>query len=280
MNNEISFILEEISIYKKHITQVNKILNKIGKLNSSKEDNIIELEKCINKLDNIIQNYEKDTHVKLLISDWLTRYRKNLIEIKDSIEKTFGIELESKLRELNIPLSGQYPELNAGLYSLVLNFGKQEVYVWYGPKQERLGICPLSATKITKYINDTTNNIGSKINGEEFLKILHRAYGIIAGKQHEEKVPIMQLLPLVSLYLQGDRFHKDPKKENYRGYSRADFSYDIYRIRQNKILTHSDKQLHIIVATRAYTKKRQDFIWIPENLSGKGSTYSHIEFRG
>lgn len=136
-----------------------------------------------------------------------------------------------------------------------------EVIIWYGPKQERLSRCHASPDKVAQRVAELRNRLGSPCSPEEFLSKLYDAYRAIA--KDGEAVPITRVLAEVSKRYNG-----------YGGYSRADFSYDLYRVRD----VASEWGLHLVVATRAYTRRRSDFLWVPDDQTGKGTVYSHLKF--
>ena len=71
-------------------------------------------------------------------------------------------------------------------------------------------------------------------------------------------------------------FFLNPSKNNFVGYERAFFSFDISRLESREI---EGFELNLITATRSYTKKKADFIWIPSDLLGNGDYISHIVFK-
>jgi hypothetical protein len=87
-------------------------------------------------------------------------------------------------------------------------------------------------------------------------------------------LPLLALLPFMALFVQNDRFLTDPQKDNYVGYGRADFSYDLYRLRE------VDSRPFLTIASRQQTQKRSDFLWIPSREDvEEGSYFAKIDFR-
>lgn len=86
-------------------------------------------------------------------------------------------------------------------------------------------------------------------------------------------MPIIKVLTELAFLLQNSHFHQDPRRENYESYSRADFSYDLFRIHRYQL---SPLKIQLKVATREYTRQRTDFLWIPDDENGRGTTYSHL----
>jgi len=50
----------------------------------------------------------------------------------------------------------------------------------------------------------------------------------------------------------------------------------LYRLKEREI---ENLELNLVTATRAYTRKRSDFLWVPSNERGDGVYISHIKFR-
>ena len=75
---------------------------------------------------------------------------------------------------------------------------------------------------------------------------------------------------------QNNKFKTNPRKEFYTDYTRFLFSYDLYKLKKRRV---QNNELTLIIATRAYTKKYSDFIWVPTNEKGDGNYISHIKFR-
>jgi hypothetical protein len=196
------------------------------------------------------------------------------------IRKKFGAQLEEELRKIGLSLSGQYPELKAGLFTIELDFDQWKAKLWYGPKQERLGECLFSPNKIISLIQEKRTQLGSQLPENELYEKLRKAYHRAVERKHGEPAPIIKVLPEMSFLIQSSRFLQDPQKENYRSYSRADFSYDIFRLRRFQAKSQSlfPTHMRLTTATRAHTKKRSDFLWIPDDESGRGTTYSHLKF--
>jgi len=75
------------------------------------------------------------------------------------------------------------------------------------------------------------------------------------------------------------KFRENPRKDYYKSYNRADFSYDLYRIKEYQSKNTLQYNLCLRVATREFTKQRYNFLWVPDNESDKGTTYSHLYFK-
>lgn len=197
------------------------------------------------------------------------------------MQQRFGTELEKELQKRGLSLSGHYPELKSGLFTIELDFEKWRSTLWYGPKQEHLTQCALSLAEIAKAIDNARGRLGSQLSNVDFLERLQNAYQrvlIITGSKDGDRAPIIKVLSELAYLLQEPRFHRDPRREHYKSYSRADFSYDLFRVRHSEAGNLFKQELRLVVATRAHTTRRPDFLWVPDDETGNGTVYSHLQF--
>jgi len=262
----------ELEDHKKNIQTIFKLLNEISKLHQNRDEKLPKIRQAVNQLNYSVNSFKQKGIYKLM--NWVTQYESYIKSAEEKLRKRVGVELESELQTLGISLSGQYPELKAGLFTIELDFDQWKATLWYGPKQERLTRLPLSASKIACQIKTEKQKLGSGLSEEKLLEKMRNAYYRATGMRDGNSVPIIRVLSELSFLLQDSRFLQDPRRENYRSYSRADFSYDLYRIRK------ISSSLHLTIATRAHTRRRADFLWVPNDENGEGTTYSHLEFRG
>jgi len=168
--------------------------------------------------------------------------------------------------------------LRAGFFEFEIEPEAGRVVLWYGhPKQERLASCPLSAKVAAAELVKLRKQLGSQLPERELLTKLREAYMGLSGSEFGEDIPLVPILSAVALLVQSKSFHNDPRKEHYRGYSRADFSYDLYRVKMNAKIPSSGA-CRLKPAVRAHTGSRKNFIWIPTGPGGDGKPYSHITF--
>ena len=272
-------LLSEFERSKKNVDSAIKLLKEISRLEQDRMENLPKLRARLTKLNGIIEQLGQGVEQHEALRNWADQYRRELAHAEEQIKKQFGVELEQELKKAGLSLSGQYPDLKAGLFTVELDFERQQVILWYGPKQERLDKCPLSVAKVVALIEKVRQQLGSRLSEDEFLSKLQEAYFRATGSERGEHVPIIGVLSELAYLLQSPRFHQDPRRENYKSYSRADFSYDLFRIRQSEPHAPFDKRLHLVVATRTHTRQRQDFLWVPDDESGRGTTYSHLQFK-
>lgn len=196
------------------------------------------------------------------------------------VKKIFGHELEQSLSEAGLELKGDYSHLSVLLYTLEVDLDKLKVIIWFGNKQEKVAITNLDPQKVTQKISSEFHKMKNReFNEDDFLSKLHLAYHYAALKseiKEGNKVRLSNVLQEFVLLMQGRKFLSNPAKSNFKNYDRIQFTYDLFRLQKRVI---NGKKLQFITATRAYTKSRMDFMWIPSDEKGKGEFISHITFK-
>jgi len=202
------------------------------------------------------------------------------------IRTTFGRELERELNKIGFDLEGHYPLLKTMFYTLDVDFENTKVGIWYGPKQEKLASRKLSASDVVKelqkqhklitehgftdeaFIRTLYDVVGGEssipdVVSEYAKKTIRTLYDVVGG---ESSIP-----DVVSEYAARNVYGTKTKKT-----IRTFLSYDLYRLKTRIV---DDMELSLVTATRAYTQRKSDFLWIPTNTRGRGMYISHIRFR-
>ena len=189
----------------------------------------------------------------------------------------FGMELEEEMRRFGFILRGHFPLLRTSFYSLEFDFRKNSLTIWYGPRQDKLGTCMLEAKKISKRVSRFHEMITKRpFSDLEFLKGLYRAYvtAVQTGKKKMgEPLPIASLL---REYVSLSQRNKPNTSVVSNHHNAIYFSYDLFRLREKGI---EGFELELITATRMYTRRKRDFVWVPVNEKGEGRFISHARFR-
>jgi len=266
---DINEVTKAVLSYKKSIQQIATSLKIIARLMPDATANLANIQRNIEKIKAELANVAGSTFSSD-IHEWLTRYETQMAQIELRVQQAFGNELERHLLESGISLKGHYPTLEASIFRVEVDTTTNRFILWYGPKQEKIGSGPLSANKVASLITKTREGLGCKLGPDEFLKFLWKAYFRIKRLSNETRAPIVDVLCELANELQPQKFRTDPRREYYKDYTRVDFSYDLMRIQGNRSL-----RLH--GATRALTKRRADFLWVPQDENGKGEYFSHLE---
>lgn len=254
---ETEVLLKYLGAKIKDFQSLKAIITKINKLDQNPFEDLDKIRANIKKLEKILRLEEKD-EIYQSISEWLKEYKTKERQYSEELKKRFGIEFEKELKQCDLLLTGHYPKFKVWMFVIEVNVDKFTATIWYGPKQEKLESSSLIPSKIAKRLAEIKNKLGSKIDKDELFEKLKEAYIEVSQQFKQKEVPILEVKKEFSLLLQKEK------------YSRADFSYDLFRLKDNK-------NLKLRVAARAYTKTRKDFLWIPSNEKGEGYVYSHIQ---
>ncbi len=251
-------------------------LRKLEKLFSKDPlENLGKLKQELRQIEKALKTEESDAS-KTSLAQYIQLVRQRILELEALSRKTFGKELEEELKQIGFRLEGHYPLLKSSFYTLEVDFDRSTVTIWFGPQQEKLKVCNLSPKTVAQKLVELHNLITKREFVEEtFLCNLYKACETVANKgkkKLEEPLPITSVLLEYTNLVQNNQV-----KKNYTRYGRVFFSYDIYRLKERKMNEH---ELELITATRAYTRRKKDFLWVPTNEKGSGTYVSHIRLRG
>lgn len=268
---------EDIRRLRKTLDGVRTALAAIERLDKDRNVNYPDIQKQIEKVK---QWLGANPQFPDMLQQWVESFQVELDATRQTARHRFGSELDTLLRTEGMTLSGHIPVLRIGLFAIEPDFDAGRVTIWYGPKQERIEAVPLSPQQVVKHIKQRQKSLASRsLDQGKFLKELYSAYQSVlrrGDKQSGDYAPIISVLVEFSFLKQSSRFRNDPREENFRSYGRIEFSFDLHRLRQRRLI---DRELVLVTATRAYTSKRQDYLWVPSNQRGDGSVFSHIYFK-
>ena len=270
---ETNELLESLIKTTKNINQALRMLKNINRLSADLEVNLSLIHSNLIKLQMLSNECKNGDPIYQTILLWIEDFKKEITASQEYIRTQFGISLERELASQGYTLAGNYPLFTAGFFTVEANHQKWISKIWYGPKQELLDTSQLSALRVASRIKTVKENLGSKMPNDSFLKLLYSVYQKLSDSS-DKTLPIKIIHSEVS-----DSIHPpdvDAGKDTVsrtKKYRRADFSYDLYRIRD--LPGHPD----LVVATRAFTRRREDFLWIPTDENGKGAVFSHLKFQ-
>jgi hypothetical protein len=223
------------------------------------------------RLEAIVGSWPSPSGLRAAVQEWLADHV--AAAEKDSKRRAteFGAALDDALVGSGLRVSGQYPDLHVGIFTIEVRVPQGEAVYWYGPKVERLSAGPLVAADAARRLREFRDSLGSSLTAPEYVKLLRLAYDRVRGSSREAAVSLKSLHPEVAFSVQDPRFRSNPRRETFSNYTRADFSYDLSRIRGEP---HAPR---LIVATRANTRHAADSLWVPE-ADRAGTHYSHLQF--
>lgn len=273
MKDKVEVLLEEINSFIFLLKSLRDAYRYSYTYNQNLSDNFYKFKENLKKLEESLENFKnKSEKLEDLLIENKNFLNDQYEKLFDEFKRKFGVELEKALRNNNLSLKGHYSDLKVGFFTLELDFESLTADIWFGPKQEKIANdIPLSVSIIVKKIIEFRNNLGSKMSEEQILTIFKNSYKKLYTNINSEKVPIIDFYKDVqsSMSVQLKLPSLDVGKDKKKRYSRADFAFDLYKLQKHR-------QIRLIIATRFYTKKRSNFLWVPSNDEGDGDFYSHI----
>ena len=181
----------------------------------------------------------------------------------------FTTDLGRELEKEGFKVAGVYPRIEVLFYTIEIG---DRATIWWGPKMEKLATSPLSVQDTIAKLREVHRIITERpFNDEDYLRKLYDVYNKYIEESPDKSMGV-SIKHVIS--------------ELYGGYDakwgRVFLGYDIFRL---KTYRFDNKMLVPMTATRAYTRKAEDFIWVPADLDAHGTyvhggTYiSHIKFR-
>lgn len=266
----------------KNVLEIEKIYKTMKQIQLREKDdihNVFELQKLLEDVKTQSLLLLLKPELKKLVEDWILEYTFKINNDIQLLKRRFGDELNSLLQIKGISLSGTYPDLVAEMFTIEVNFQIGFANIWYGPKQELLGRCKTVAPQVAGALDKIRNSIISRPFDEKvFINRLYQAYlrALHKGGALDDQAEIISVLDELVFLQQDNRFLANPAKENFKEYTRAFFSYDLFRLKDRRF---ENKLLTISTAARLQTKNRSGFLWLPTNTAGVGSYYGFISFR-
>jgi len=277
MHEEITKILSK---EKNNIQNLLKVIKSIDKYQDDPISNLYKIKQEMVKIEKMLKQSKLDDFVKKNIEQRIGGIKSKIPEWEENAKKTFGQNLENELRKVGFELRGHYPLFKVSFYTLKVDLENFKVSIWYGTEQEKLETCKSVPEDIAKKLKIIHDKITQRhFNDNEFLSKVYEAYKSSVYRQNKklgDQISISDILFEYAFLIQDKKFRTNPIKDNYKEYGRVLFSYDLYRLKERRV---NNKELSLITATRAYTRRKSDFLWIPSNERGDGSYISHIKFR-
>jgi hypothetical protein len=258
---------------------VMKSLKQIKSLESDHVKNVYDIARLLDSIRGRLADFPTGSEERTVIDEWLNSYSPALEINKRELHDSFGKALNMLLEKQEIQLVGQYPELKADIFTIKIDFKMGQCSLWYGPEQELLGRTKLDPGELSKRIDAARSQLSSALNEDVFLEQVHSAYLHVIRNRNRpegERAEIVPVLNELVLIKQDNRFRVSPSKETFKEYTRAQFSFDLFRLSQRKLGT---KSMTLVGAVRSDTSSRSGFIWIPSDGKGNGSSCGYVCFK-
>ncbi len=215
------------------------------------------------------------------LASWSQAAANEVSVLKETFKHDFGRTLQGLLQDQAFELGGRYPDLKAKWFTIHVDFGKGLASLAFGHEITKQRI-PLTADDVAGAVAQAQRHLDQPFDPKTFMEKLGEAYQRVCRIRQlscGEKVPVLEVLQHFVFLLQSSQFVADPSKDHYRGYSRAQFGYDLYRLRLSGARTVDNQTVGLLTATFDATRKREQFIWVPDNDRGEGTTYALLFFK-
>jgi len=168
-----------------------------------------------------------------------------------------------------------------GMYALRIDQEMKWADVAFGNDSVLQRISSPSPVKVAQALDRLAKGIESrKQDPRKFETALKKSYSVVLASKRlpfGEKVSVNEVMAQMALLKQKSEFLANPNKENYRGYGRAEFAYDL--MQASSVGESAGFRLH--GATQDVTGDQRKYIWVPALTKGvrpAGSPVSYISF--
>lgn len=272
--------LEELTRTDQTLRGVIKALREWERLLKDEKRNINKIQTVVKRVQRAREKIP-DGPLKEDLTLWLKEAENTLRKLTEEARYSFGKELESALSKAGMKLEGRMPRFRVGPYGIEVDFERSRAKITFGHDAISDKV-PLEPDSIVKALMKDKKNIEKFFDPKKSVELVFNAYLRtlkIVNRPMGEKIPIMEVLGQLVFMLQSPHFKSDPRKENYRGLSRAQFAMMLFKIKETKVKAHGKYELFLTTATFDATRKRENFIWVPDNMRGEGTTYAFISFK-
>jgi hypothetical protein len=229
---------------------------------------LTEIEKAV--ADGRLADYERE------VRGWIQKTRAELKSSQEEFKSRFGTELEGRLKEAGLPLEGQFPLLHASFFRIRFDPEAGSVRISYGPDEEPLARVDPDADHVAGALQDAIKDLESmRLPDASFVGKVSAAYDRclrMSGKKRGDKAPLLDVLKEFVWAIQSRRFNADPRRENFREYSRVHFSYHLFKLQDRG-------GLELGVAAREQASKKEEHLWVPTDDRGNGTHFATAAFK-
>lgn len=272
---EIVGAIQDCEVLQKKLVKIVKCLKQIAPLDDCREANSLQIIKLLGTLKSELPESKSGVEFLDELRCWYLAYLEDVNRAKADFGSAFGRELSRQFHESGLIMKGHFPEWTVSFSTIQVCMTKrQQVSIWYGPKEERLDTCDPEPRTVVHRVKECLAKLGSGLKEEDLLGRLREAYLRATQNELNKPVPLTQVLGELAPIVRPQPKNEINRKRAQRVYGRADLSFDLYRLRAR----YSNK-LHLTVAVRSDTGSRSGFVWVPssDDMAG-GQRYSKIKF--
>ena len=270
----------EFKAFKAQVGRLDTTLAQLGVLEKDRQANLVKLLAGVKKIRQLADLLREAPQWEKRLQSGFAVYEQELELEQQRLQKRFGSMLADELRSVDLELTGNLPDLECGYLTISPDFEADHVTIWFGPRQERLEKCRLRPAEVAQRVRRTREGLGSGLTPDQFQLLLRRAIERAGWGSGGTQQSLIGVLGELAFLLQKPSFRQDPTRERFRSYSRADFGFDLYRLQSPGTGPRFSDTFHLVGSTRAQTKSRSGFLWVPRSDSCRGVTYSEIQLKG
>jgi len=232
-----------------------------------------DLKKLKTTLEKVEKKLPEDIRQEAGLTDLLGRLGVWVVEAGEQLRRRLGRELRAACAEAGMEfrvVSREPPvEVRIAPFAVVLDFEKGQAVL----KFARLEVARTAAEAeaILAAIARARRELDAGFDPEQFFTKCHRGWRAARAAKEEcgERIEILDCLPYLAVEMQGPRFRVEPTSENFKGYGRIRFAWDVLRLRRARMLTQNGLRLNLGVATGSTASQKKRVLYF-EDEDGNG----------
>jgi hypothetical protein len=263
-------------------TSLRKVLHQLDRLYKEGADGprVFAAWRALTDLEKISTEFSLPAFEKELKS-WISNTRDRIKAGQEEFKAWFSTELEKLLADqFGLQVRGVYPVFIASYFRIKVDVEHDSAEICFGADEEPLESTKADPQVVAQKINGLQRELeGNLLPDDAFLARFAEAYDRAAKLKNlepTEKAPILEVLNQFVWEIQSRKFVADPRRENFRPYSRVNLAYQLFRL-VNKRAGH--RTFELTVAGKAEASRKETHLWVPTNDSGDGTHYAWVVFK-
>lgn len=193
-------------------------------------------------------------------------------ERKRTLRERLGRELKSACDAAGLAMrvvSREQPvEVRIPPFAVVIDFDRARAELRFA--KHPVGSCPADPEAIVAAIGKQKAALDGRFDAGDFFDrclAAWKAARVVSGSA--ERVEILDFLPYLAVGVQRPKFKAEPTKANYASYTKAQFAYDVLRLRRQGGLTRNGHRMNLGVATGSSASQKKRVVYL-EDEDGNG----------
>ena len=232
-----------------------------------------DLKKLRTTVEKVEEKLPAEVRQEAGLADLLGRLQVWVDEAGERLRRRLGRELRAACASAGLEfrvVSRESPlELRIPPFAVVLDFEKGQAVL----KFARLEVMRTAAEAeaILAAHTRARRELDTGFDPEQFFARCHRAWRAARAAKGEggERIEILDCLPYLAVEMQGPRFRVEPTSENFKGYDRVRFAWDVLRLRRARMLTQGGLRMNLGVATGSTASQKKRVLYF-EDEDGNG----------